>query len=69
LNLDPSKEFQVIARLLPSVSPHGDEEYPQLYGAEFLLTWANRAPEDQAIRVMGYREIDTPDGFMYERTW
>jgi hypothetical protein len=68
LGVDAAYEYREIAGLLPD-APDSDEPYPELYGAQFLLTWTKRSPEDQTIEGMGYREIETPDGFMYERTW
>lgn len=37
--------------------------------ANYILEYARREPEAQDIHLMGYKEVVTPDGFSYERTW
>lgn len=38
-------------------------------GAQALLAFVSRKPEDQSLDCMGYREGSDADGFRFERTW
>lgn len=37
--------------------------------ANYMLEYTHRKPRERKIGLMGYKEIMTPEGFSYQRTW
>jgi hypothetical protein len=57
LDVDPMHLFQEAA------------EYANSQISEQMAGFPTRKPEDKALSSMGYKEVDTPNGLMYLRTW
>jgi hypothetical protein len=54
LGLDPGELFGEVAALSTKEM------------SDLLLSWLRRAPEDQALRAFGWREVTTPEGTRFE---